>query len=161
YLPAAEAFRAAIDHGVDVRIIVDAKVNEHTDKDGAFHESFPRVQNLRVIEEAGIPAANVILRQARPSRIQHNKFMVRITAGKGPTEVWTGSTNLSLGGISGQTNVGHWVRDPQIARSYSQYWELLSTDPGAGAADSAADAKTKNRAFTTAVEALSPVPSDL
>ena len=33
-------------------------------------------------------------------------------AGK-PAEVWTGSTNMSDGGIHGQTNVGHWVRDPE------------------------------------------------
>lgn len=161
YPPVATAFKAAIDRGVDVSIIVDAKVNERTDNKGVFHESFPRVQNLKVIAEAGIPAANVILRQARSSDIQHNKFMVRLAAGSGPTEVWTGSANISLGGISGQTNVGHWVRDTQVARSFVRYWELLATDPGATAADSVADKRAKNRAFRSAVEALSPVPADL
>ena len=37
--------------------------------------------------------------------------MVRAPAGGAPAEVWTGSTNMSQGGISGQTNVGHWVRN--------------------------------------------------
>ena len=48
-----------------------------------------------------------------------------------PAEVWTGSTNISLGGFSGQTNVGHWVRDPEVARQFVAYWELIKTDPGA------------------------------
>ncbi|MGH3917635.1 MAG: phospholipase D-like domain-containing protein [Pseudonocardiaceae bacterium] len=161
YPRVAAAVKAAIDRGVDVRIIVDAKINERTDKRGVFHESFPRVQNLKVIAATGIPVANVILRQARPSNIAHNKFMVRLAAGAEPTEVWTGSTNISLGGISGQTNVGHWIRDRRVARSFARYWDLLSTDPGATAADLAADKQAKNRAFTSAVEELSPVPTDL
>jgi len=45
-----------------------------------------------------------------------------------PEEVWTGSTNLSLGGFSGQTNVGHCAR-PNVARQFVAYWELINTDP--------------------------------
>ena len=37
-----------------------------------------------------------------------------------PAEVWTGSTNISDGGIHGQTNVGHWVRDPDDGRASSR-----------------------------------------
>jgi len=57
--------------------------------------------------------------------------MVLGAGGDQPEEVWTGSTNLSLGGFSGQTNVGHWVRDPNVARQFVAYWELINTDPGA------------------------------
>lgn len=161
YLPAAAALKAAVNRGVDVHIIIDGKINERTDRDGVFHESFPREANLEVIAQSGIPATNVILRQARRSDIQHNKFMVRLLAGTRPTAVWTGSTNLSLGGISGQTNVGHWVRDPDVANQFTKYWELLSTDPGAATGDTPAEKKRKNAEFESAVAAMSPVPVDL
>ena len=68
---------------------------------------------------------------ARKSDIQHNKFMVRIAAGTQPVEVWTGSTNLSTGGIHGQTNVGHWVRDTAVADQFARYWQLLAGDRAA------------------------------
>ena len=103
----------------------------------------------------------MILRQARRSDIQHNKFMVRLLAGTRPTAVWTGSTNLSLGGISGQTNVGHWVRDPDVANRFTKYWELLATDPGAATGDTPPEKKRKNAEFESTVAAMSPVPADL
>ena len=43
------------------------------------------------------------------------------------------SSNVSDGGIHGQTNVGHWVRDAKTAQRYQAYWKLLSGDPGARA----------------------------
>ena len=129
YPPALDRLKAAVDRGVDVKIIIDAKSNEYTDTHGTFHESFPRVANLDAIHAAGLPLDRIVLRQARKSAIAHNKFMVRVAAA-GPTEVWTGSTNLSLGGVSGQTNVGHWVRDAATATMFQRYWDLLATDPG-------------------------------
>ncbi len=60
--------------------------------------------------------------------IQHNKFIVLLDQGR-PIEVWTGSTNLTAGGIFGQSNVGHIVRDPDIAAQYLAYWQKLATDP--------------------------------
>lgn len=161
YKPAVTALKAAIDRGVDVQVIIDAKVNEFTDKYGDFHPSFPRGDNLAMIAEVGIPEANVIRREARTSAIQHNKFMVRITAAAGPVEVWTGSTNLSQGGVSGQTNVGHWLRNSDTANRYVQYWDVLSDDPGGTEADALAEVKLKNKVFKSAVESVSPVPTDL
>lgn len=159
YLPAAQALKKAIDRGVDVRIIVDAKVNEHTDKKG-FHESFPREDNLRMIKTAGLPKASIILREAKPGNIQHNKFMVLLRGkSKAPAEVWTGSTNLSDGGIHGQTNVGHWVRDADVAQSYLNYWELLSDDPGPMAGDDRSTSLKKNKALRSAIEALEETPT--
>ena len=52
-----------------------------------------------------------------------------------PTEVWTGSTNISEGGIHGQTNVGHWVRDRRRGEALLDYWKLLSDDPGGKTGD--------------------------
>jgi hypothetical protein len=44
-------------------------------------------------------------------------------------ELWTGSTNLSQGGIFGHSNVGHAVRDATVAGAYLEYWTELSADP--------------------------------
>lgn len=160
--PAGDALKAALDRGVNVRLIVDAKVNETTDKHGVFHPSFPREDNLAMIAEVGIPSEAVRLREAKPGDIQHNKFMVRLAgAARAPVEVWTGSTNLSEGGIHGQTNVGHWVRDAEVAASFAAYWELLSGDPGAKAGDDTTTKRRRNAEHREAVEALGDVPATI
>ena len=161
YLPVLEALKAALDRKVNLRLIIDAKVNEFTDKAG-FHESFPREQNLSMLKAAKIPLKNVVLlREARPNDIQHNKFMV-LLKGKAaqPTAVWTGSTNLSMGGIHGQANVGHWVRNAAVAEKYRDYWQLLSGDPGGQASDTRSDVLKKNKQLKTDVEAVLPTPVD-
>lgn len=162
YVPAALALKEALERGVHVQLIVDAKVNEFTDRKGKFHESFPREENLRLTAGAGLPTDGVLtLREAKPNDIQHNKFMVLLKgAGKTPTAVWTGSTNLSVGGIHGQTNVGHWVRDSNVAEHFRDYWSILSDDPGGQAHDSRSDVLKKNNAFKAAVEALQVIPTD-
>jgi phosphatidylserine/phosphatidylglycerophosphate/cardiolipin synthase-like enzyme len=161
YLPVLEALKAALDRGVLVKLIVDGKVNEFTDKDG-FHESFPREENLRMIKAAKIPLKNVVLlREARANDIQHNKFMVLLKGATArPAAVWTGSTNLSVGGIHGQTNVGHWVRSPALAAQFRDYWILLSGDPGGLKADARSDVLKKNKQFKVDVEALLTAPVD-
>jgi phosphatidylserine/phosphatidylglycerophosphate/cardiolipin synthase-like enzyme len=156
YEPIATALENAIDRGVDVRLIVDAKQNGT-----ATTPDFPREENLATLASAGIPMERVVLREARRSDIAHNKFMVHIPAGSVPTQVWTGSTNLTLGGIAGQTNVGHWVRDPATALAFQGYWTLLSSDPGGRSDDTRSEVIAKNAAFRSAVEQLSPVPADL
>ncbi len=159
YAPVAAELKAAIDRGVDVQLIIDGKVNESTDSDGDFHESFPRVDNLELLESAGITTANYTLREAKPNDIQHNKFLVWIPSGGQASEVWTGSTNLSLGGFSGQTNVGHWVRDRSVAQAFVAYWELLKDDPGPGKGLPRGEVIKLNRALHAAVEALGEVPT--
>lgn len=62
------------------------------------------------------------------TQISHNKFIVLLKNGK-PVEVWTGSTNYTAGGIFGQSNVGHVVRNAEVAQKYCEYWEMLATDP--------------------------------
>ncbi len=66
--------------------------------------------------------------ERKVTQISHNKFIILLHKGK-PIEVWTGSTNFTGGGIYGQSNVGHVVRDPQVARKYLAYWKKLATDP--------------------------------
>lgn len=161
YLPVAQAFKEAVDRGVDVRLIVDGKVNAHKDsKTGEMVESFPREDNLKTITKARLPRKNITLRQAKPTKIQHNKFIVLLRKGK-PKEVWTGSTNISLGGFSGQTNVGHWVRDKDVADQFEAYWQLLKTDPGAAAGLERAEANKANKALRDAVGKLRDVPDSL
>ncbi len=121
YQPVVDAFKTAIDKGVQVQLIIDAKKNK---------ENFPRDDNLQAIKKAHIPKSHIIEREANPSKIQHNKFIVLLRGKKQkPVAVWTGSTNISEGGIFGQTNVGHWVRDEKAAKQFQAYWQLLSQDP--------------------------------
>lgn len=158
----AEAIKKAIKRGVDVRLIIDMKVNESTDKKGKFHESFPREDNITTLTAAAIAMTNVIAREAKPNDIQHNKFMVLLRGAKRrPVQVWTGSTNLSEGGLYGQTNVGHWIRDAAAAAQYRDYWNLLAADPGATASDGASDKLKKNNAFKHDVEALGDPPVEV
>ncbi|HMN46282.1 MAG TPA: phospholipase D-like domain-containing protein [Povalibacter sp.] len=150
YLPMALELRAAQTRGVTVRLILDAKQNA---------DSFPRDDNLDMLRQAQIPRSAVTLREARKASIQHNKFMV-LLKGKDarPSAVWTGSTNLSVGGIHGQANVGHWVRSAAVAKIFRDYWNLLQTDPGGASGDDPATVRSKNAALRTRVETLTPVP---
>ena len=161
YRPAADRFKAALDRGVDVRLVIDAKDNSHTDKMGVFHEAFPRKDNMDMVAAARLPSAAVTWRERNPDAIAHNKFMVLLKGKqKVPAEVWTGSTNLSMGGIHGQTNVGHWVRDPAIANHYAAYWSLLQTDPGTTSDQVAADKRKTFGKVRADVAALLPTPID-
>ena len=161
YPPVLEAFKKAIDKGVIVKLIVDAK-RDNAKTDSGETISYPWDANLKAIKAAGIPhspADGIIFqRKARKSEIQHNKFMVWLDGKKNhqAMSVWTGSTNLSTGGIHGQTNVGHWVRNPDIAEEFRQYWNLLSTDPGGRDNDDASTKKKRNAALKDAVEGLQP-----
>jgi phosphatidylserine/phosphatidylglycerophosphate/cardiolipin synthase-like enzyme len=155
YQPVAEALVKAIGRGVDVRLIVDAK-----DNGSAGRPPFPRDDNLAMLATTGFPQDRVVLRAARASNIQHNKFMVRLRGRRrAPAEVWTGSTNLSTGGVFGQANVGHWVRDAAVAEQFRRYWELLAGDPGGARGDDRATVRRKNAAFKEAVEALATAPA--
>lgn len=112
-----EAFAAARDRGADVQIVYDAKEGKGK----------PGRHSARAIREAGIGDLT-IPRRANPSSISHNKFIVLTRGGK-PVAVWTGSTNLTEGGIFGHSNVGHVVRDEGVAAKYLAYWEQLAQDP--------------------------------
>jgi phosphatidylserine/phosphatidylglycerophosphate/cardiolipin synthase-like enzyme len=122
YPPVLDALKAASDRGVDVRIVYDHRGKANTDP----HD--PKVWQVSepAIAAAGLSAC-MIPRQTN-SAISHNKFFVLSHDGV-PQQVWTGSTNITWGGIFGQSNVGHLVRDPATATRYLDYWTLLATDP--------------------------------
>lgn len=113
-----QAFRIASDSGAHVRIVYDRVAG-----DG------PGRRNDAAIRAAGIET--LVLPRTRTD-IAHNKFVVLVRDGV-PEQVWTGSTNVSEGGIFGHANVGHRVSDRAVAASYLAYWRALSGDPANGA----------------------------
>ncbi len=117
YAPVLEAFRQATDRGADVKIVYDAKAGAEK----------PRARNEQAIRAAGIKRLTKG-REENPSFIAHNKFIVLLHRGA-PVAVWTGSTNITEGGIFGHSNLGHVVRDPELARCYADYWAQLNADP--------------------------------
>ena len=149
YPPVLDALVAAAVRGVDVKLVVDFKTTA----------SGPREANRAAIAAAGFPAGVIIAREARVSAIAHNKFLV-LSHGGAPAAVWTGSTNLTTGGVHGQSNVGHLVRDASTSTAYHAYFKLLAGDPGGRSSDTSAARRTKNAAFKAQVAALSPAPAD-
>lgn len=113
------AFRAAHERGADVQIVYHGLDDEEGQR------------NRHSIEDAGLDPAIVTPRTK--ANIAHNKFIVlcRKDAGSNLTaeSVWTGSTNLSEGGIYGHSNVGHEVRDPEVASRFLAFWAELEADP--------------------------------
>jgi phosphatidylserine/phosphatidylglycerophosphate/cardiolipin synthase-like enzyme len=116
YLPVLDAFWSARRRGVDVQVVVD-------EKDPA---KSPGAQNRAAILVADIDSS--CKARTKAEKIPHNKFIVLLKDGK-PREVWTGSTNITKGGIFGHSNVGHLVRDEDIAAAYLAYWKELKGDP--------------------------------
>jgi phosphatidylserine/phosphatidylglycerophosphate/cardiolipin synthase-like enzyme len=117
YDPIVEAFAAASQAGADVKIVFDGRENSG---------NYPNLKNRAAIDRAGITALSTP-REANPSYIAHNKFIILLEDGK-PTQVWTGSTNITDGGLFGHSNVGHIVRDKTIAAAYLDYWAQLHAD---------------------------------
>jgi phosphatidylserine/phosphatidylglycerophosphate/cardiolipin synthase-like enzyme len=136
-------FAKASESGADVKIVFDARPNR---------ANTPNESNRRAIEGAGIDAIT-IPRTADPSCISHNKFVILLKDGK-PAQVWTGSTNITQGGIFGHSNVGHIVRDAKVAAKYLEYWERLATDP-------AQNRKRDLDKIRPWCEEMSPVPEGL
>jgi len=161
YLPAAQWLKQAIDRGVSVKLVLDAKKNGGgVDKHGNPIPNFPRDDNQQTVIAAQLPASAIACwREHNPDSIAHNKFLVLLKGAAGtPAEVWTGSTNLSNGGIHGQTNVGHWVRDAQVAGHFRDYWTLLAGDPGKTGTGTQSQENAAMRSLRNSVEALLPTP---
>jgi phosphatidylserine/phosphatidylglycerophosphate/cardiolipin synthase-like enzyme len=113
------AFGSAGAAGADVKILFDA------DGDQA-------PASRQAIADAGID--NLMI-ERHTGAIAHNKFIVlcQINAGSlVPRAVWTGSTNFTQGAIFGHSNVGHEVRDPDVAARYLMIWDQLAGNPTSG-----------------------------
>lgn len=112
YQSVANAFAAAAQAGADVKIVFDA-------------ESSYKTENLETIGRAGLGEVNAAVPRTVTEGIRHNKFVV-LMKGDDPLAVWTGSTNVSPGGIFGHSNVGHIVWDKDVAKAFLEYWERLA-----------------------------------
>ena len=86
------------------------------------------VARVGVSDAKHLEALDKMMIERTDTTISHNKFVVLLKDGK-PVQVWTGSTNFTEGGIFGQLNVGHIVRDARVAKQYHEYWKKLSTNP--------------------------------
>jgi phosphatidylserine/phosphatidylglycerophosphate/cardiolipin synthase-like enzyme len=111
YLPVGKAFAAARKAGADVDIRYEAQ---------AYKED-----NEGMIARAKIKG--ITTPQRSRGGIRHNKFVVLIHKNK-PIAVWTGSTNISAGGIFGHSNLGHIIWDEAIAQLFLDYWDRLADD---------------------------------
>jgi phosphatidylserine/phosphatidylglycerophosphate/cardiolipin synthase-like enzyme len=109
YLPVGKAFAAARTAGANVAIRYEAQ----TYKD----------ENEAMIAKARIKS--ISKPQKSRTGIRHNKFIVLIHKDK-PMAVWTGSTNISAGGIFGHSNVGHVIWDEGVAQLFLDYWDRLA-----------------------------------
>ena len=111
----ANAIDDAHDRGADVMVLFDGS------------KEFPADENRETVAKARILGL-CYERIPKPIAIPHNKFIVLLKNDK-PVAVLTGSTNFSLGGVFGQSNVVHIVNDPAIAGQYRDYWDALVENP--------------------------------
>ncbi|WP_051945645.1 phospholipase D-like domain-containing protein [Verrucomicrobium sp. BvORR106] len=111
----SDALDKARDLGADVKILFDAG------------KEFPREENRAEAVRAKIKGL-CKERVPKPAALSHNKFIVLLKKGKA-VAVLLGSTNFSLGGVYGQSNVVHTVENSDIAAAYLDYWEQLSKNP--------------------------------
>lgn len=111
YPPVGQAFGKAAAAGADVQIRYEA-------------QSY-KADNEAMIAATGI--GGICKPQKSRGGIRHNKFIVLVHKNI-PVAVWTGSTNISAGGIFGHSNVGHAVWNREIAQRYLDFWDRLA-DP--------------------------------
>jgi phosphatidylserine/phosphatidylglycerophosphate/cardiolipin synthase-like enzyme len=144
YAPVLEALKAAEERGAMVRVIYDAKASRWSEAKKEWVHGGPGVFNEAAIAATGL-GPSCIPRREGPRYIQHNKFFLLSHKGT-PVRVWTGSTNITTGGIFGHSNCGHIHGSSAIAMQYMLYWKELAKDPIL-------------KEFRATVEALSPLPS--
>jgi hypothetical protein len=142
------AFAAAVERGVDVKIIrhVKGTMRPKTRYNDVIRDEDGKVVKEWVPDNTTKDAQTAIdavgfrsLDNARAwhhdtfierhtSSIMHNKFITLLHKGVA-VQVWTGSTNFTESGFYGQSNVGHIIRDEDVAKQYLNYWNELAKDP--------------------------------
>mgnify|MGYP001163394810 CR=1 FL=1 len=113
YQPFLNALKDAQNKGAEIQLVYSARPTQ-------------KAINEAEIKKAGLEDVSIgrSYQVAQP----HNKFMLLLEDGK-PTQVWTGSTNITIRAIFGHSNTGHWIKNEAIAKKYHDYWKLLSTNP--------------------------------
>ena len=106
-----KALGAARDRGADVAILYHAKNDEQ------------KIANEAAIQKFGLE--NICKpRNAQGLTLSHNKIIVLTKAGVAQA-VLTGSTNFSVGGIYGHSNVVHICERDDVAAKYLWLWNEL------------------------------------
>ena len=105
------ALGAARDRGADVQVLYHAENDEQ------------KISNQKAIENFGLQ--NICQpRNAQGLTLSHNKTIVLTKAGAAQA-VLTGSTNFSVGGIYGHSNVVHVCEGDDVAAQYLWLWNEL------------------------------------
>lgn len=114
YPPFLVALKKAENKGATVKIIYSGRPDQTK-------------ANEEALTNAGLMSVSIKrnYQVAQP----HNKFMVLLDKNDRPLQVWTGSTNITIRGIFGHSNTGHWVKNEKIAKKYLTYWNMLATNP--------------------------------
>jgi phosphatidylserine/phosphatidylglycerophosphate/cardiolipin synthase-like enzyme len=116
------ALGEAVTRGADVALVVHGR-----DKDavGGEDRDHTAVNNAQAVAEENLEGVVIWRVAPNKSALQHNKFLVLTHLGQ-PVAVWTGSTNLTQGGVFGHLNVGHLITDQTVAGRFLAYWDTLA-----------------------------------
>ena len=126
------ALAGARARGADVQLVVhgrdrDARPDVDNDVTAAQARAAAARHGLDTGPGGGPNGEGVIHWRTAPNKsaLQHHKYLVLLHAGV-PVAVWTGSTNLTRGGVFGHSNVGHLVHDRRVAAGFAQEWQRLA-----------------------------------
>src|SRR4029077_19655968 len=129
-----KALGAARDRGADVEVLYHAE------------DDAQKVSNEKAIQNFGLE--NICQpRNAQGLTLLHNKTIVLTKAGVAQA-VLTGSTNFSVGGIYGHSNVVHICERNDVAAEYLWLWNELKKN-------------TAKSADVTVLAGKAPLPTDL
>lgn len=139
YKPIIDAFARASRRGVKVHIIY------HADDRNANRDAIGNA-----LDQAEM------IERTRP-KIPHNKFILHAAKDGTPLSVWTGSTNITVSGFLGQSNLGHLIYDGPLAASYKQYWDTLREDPTGAPVKQATAAVSPQPGELVAANSMTPI----
>ena len=120
YQPVANAFAKAVEAGADVKIVYDAHSSYKAQNEAVIHRRKARRERWRSSPHG----------EARASATTSSSSSCATAS---PRQVWTGSTNVTEGGIFGHANVGHIVWSATVAED-PEYWNSALRQPDAGQA---------------------------
>ena len=121
YAPIIEAFKKKVDDGFDVE--ADRPADKNKEGRRIIKTSKPSKRGLGSnLERNGKLVCHLGGRgpQFRTTSSSSSSMA------KKPQQVWTGSTNVTPSGFLGQSNVGHLIKDSDLAGEYLKYWNPLS-----------------------------------
>lgn len=131
---ALRAFADAVTAGADVALVVHGRDRDSAAAVAAGKDTDTTADdNLAAVTAAGLDPVVTWRTAPAKSALQHNKFLVLTHEGQ-PVAVWTGSTNITQGGVFGHLNVGHLIHDPAVAAQLLDYWTALADQANTTAA---------------------------